>query len=169
LSRQSAISDAISEKRDKGLGVKYMAKAVEPPRRNIKPLTEKIDASKPGKPPGGSKTEREGVPADVQDKTFHWDVIADGNCFLRHAEVSIFSDGRCIFYGESSTTNAGDDWLIRGLAFIDVNGTELWRMPQFDGPVMVLADFDYIIYRNDLAIPPYIFPYVTSVTMYHHC
>lgn len=55
--------------------------------------------------------------------------------------------------------------LSKGLAFIDANGTEMWRMPQFDGPVMTLADTDYVIDREDLAIPQYIFPYVTSVNI----
>jgi hypothetical protein len=41
----------------------------------------------------------------------------------------------------------------------------MWRMPQFDGPVMTLADTDYVIDREDLAIPQYIFPYVTSVNI----
>jgi hypothetical protein len=60
--------------------------AEKPPRRNIKPLTEKIHASEPGKPAAGGKTahKREGMPADVQFKIFHWGVIADGDCFLRN-------------------------------------------------------------------------------------
>jgi hypothetical protein len=148
-----------------------MTAAEKPPQRNIKPLTEKIDASEPGKPAAGSKTahKREGMHADVQSKTFHWGVITDHHCFLRDAEVTIWSDGRCHFWGRSSTTDAGDVWLIKGLAFLDANGTEMWRMPQFDGDVMTLASFDYFIDRVDLAIPQYIFPFVTSVNMYHHC
>ena len=148
-----------------------MTTAEKPPRRNIKPLTEKVRASEPGKPAAGSKTahKREGMDADVQMKTWHWGEIDEGDCFLRDAEVSIFSDGRCHFWGESSTNDAGDVWLIKGLAFIDANGIELWRMPQFEGPVMTLADMNYIIHREDLAIPQYIFPYVTSVNMNYSC
>ena len=147
-----------------------MTAAEKPPRRNIKPLTEKIDASEPGKPAAGSKIQkREGGPADVQDKTFHWDVLADGRCFLREAEVRIFSDGRCHFWGKSSTTDAGDVWLIKSLGFHDANGIVLWSMPQFDGPFMTLADVDYIIYRDDLAYPAVYFPYITGVFMTHFC
>jgi hypothetical protein len=152
---------------------------VEPPRRNIKPLTEKVHVSKPGEPPAGSKTARMaqdragqlGIPADTyQSKTWHYPAeIADGDCFMRNAQVTISNNGNCYFYGVTSTRHAGDVWLVKGLAFIDVNGLELWRMPQFDGPVMTQDNTDYIFSREDLAFPAYIFQYTTNIIMYHHC
>jgi Family of unknown function (DUF6294) len=148
------------------LGSRYMTTAVQPPRRNIKPLTEKINSSKPGSPPAGSKApQRDGLPG----KIFHWDVIADGDCFLREGQVTVYDDGGCYFFGVTSTRDAGDVWLVKGLGFHDANGIELWRMPQFDGPLMAQDNTDYIFAREDLAYPAVYFPYITGVNMYHHC
>ena len=142
----------------------------KPARHRFKPFTEMVQASEPEQPGRPSKTaQREGMHAAAQFKTFHWGVIAHGDCFMRNAEITIWDDGRCHFFADTSTTDAGDVWLVKGLDFKDANGTTLWTMPQFDGPVMTLANFDYILDREDLAIPPYIFPWVTGVDMHHHC
>jgi len=148
-----------------------MATAEKPPRRNIKPLNEKIHASEPGEPPGGSKiTNVRRIPADTfQSKIFYWGVIADGDCFMRNAHVLISNNGNCYFYGETSTTDAGDVWRILSLDFHDANGISLWPMPEFDGPVMTQDNTDYIFSREDLAYPAVYFPFITGVRMRHSC
>lgn len=103
----------------------------------------------------------------------HWDVLQSGDCFCRHVNLTLYSDGLADFDAYTSTTDSGDVWLFKGIALLGTNGDELFRIPQFDGPRMELTAYDYFVVRrrqtNPLVFPQQLFSIIGSVQMFFHC
>ena len=119
--------------------------------------------------------------ADLTDRTlfdlqwvyFSWDVLQSGDCFCRHTELRLYSDGLADFSAYTSTTDSGDVWLFKGIALLNSNGEELFRIGQFDGPRMELTSYDYFVIRtrskNPLIFPPQLYPIISGARIYYHC
>ena len=97
-----------------------------------------------------------------------WNTINHGDCKMTNAVLWLSSDGTGRFAAYTITTDDGDVWLVQGLALLDNNGVELYRIPQFDGPRMSWADSYYPVDQNVL-FPAYLFTSIRSIRMYHHC
>jgi|SRR5580704_5431360 hypothetical protein len=110
---------------------------------------------------------------DLQWIQFNWDVLQSGDCFCRQTNIRLYSDGLADFSAFTSTTSSGDVWLFRGIALLGVNGDELYRIGQFDGPRMELTAHDYFVFRdrqtNPLIYPQQLFPIIHSGHIYYHC
>ena len=104
---------------------------------------------------------------------FFWDVLQSGDCFCRRTNLRLYSDGLGDFSAFTSTTDSGDVWLFKGLALLNSNGQELFRIGQFNGPRMDLTAHDYFVSRarfsNPLVFPQQVFPLIDSVRMFFHC
>jgi hypothetical protein len=137
----------------------------------------------PGKfmPQAQEDTSAQFAPADRVNRTLHdlqwieftWDVLHSGDCFCRQTNIRLYSDGLADFSAFTSTTDSGDVWLFKGIALLGVNGDELYRIGQFDGPRMELTAHDYFVVRdrqtNPLIYPQQLFPIIHSAQMYYHC
>ena len=136
-------------------------------RPHLKPLEQKVDKS--GRI---HKLEQGIVPAlDVQGLVTHywtWGDITHGDCVCNSATLWLSSDGTGRFYAYTKTDDSGDVWLFQGLALLDNNGVELYRIPQFDSPTMEWEDSWYTTDVHVL-FPAYLFSSIVSITMYHHC
>lgn len=110
---------------------------------------------------------------DLRWKSWTWGRIEIGDCVCRDAELTLYSDGLAYFSAYTSTSDSGDVWLFKGLALLDSNGFELYRIPQFNGPRMEVEGFQYFIIRardsKPLIFPQQIWGLVHGVTMYYHC
>jgi Family of unknown function (DUF6294) len=110
---------------------------------------------------------------ELATKNFTWGVLSKGDCFCRHAALTLYSDGLGHFTAWTSTTSSGDVWLFKGLALLGFHGDELYRIGQFNGPRMELTNYDYFVIRarqtNPLVFPQQLFPIVHSVRMHYHC
>lgn len=116
---------------------------------------------------GDLRAERVG--GDYQTTTITFPRIDDGDCTLFPSTFYLYSDGEAEFVGVVATDSSGDVWLVRGMALLDRNGVELYRIPQFNGPSMQVTDYNYHFNKYPLYYPSYLFPYVTNAQMYHHC
>ena len=148
-------------------GEGYVAKADDGYRTRRGPIVEELAHSDGGQP---TIQNEKRVLLDVHGAiTFRWPTLRRNDCTMTEAEFTIFPDGRAVWWSYVTTSDADDVWLIRALAFIDVHGVELWRMPQFNGPNMVIDNYDYIFHNPNLAYPAYIFPHVRTINMTYHC
>ena len=116
--------------------------------------------------------EKGAVPAldlhDITTNWWSWNTISDGDCKMTNAVLWLSSDGTGRFAAYTITNDDGDVWLVKGLALLDNNGVELYKIPQFDGPTMSWENSYYPVDHN-VTFPAYLFPYIKSITMYHHC
>ena len=114
-------------------------------------------------------------PAPLQWIDFFWDVLQSGDCFCRHTNLRLYSDGLADFDAATSTTDSGDVWLFKGIALLGPSPDphELFRIPQFNGPRMELTAHDYWVFRrrqtNPLIFPGQLFPIIHSAQIYFHC
>jgi len=118
---------------------------------------------------GLSDPRAERTAADYQTTTITFRRIDDGDCTLFPSTFWLYSDGEAEFRGAVATDSSGDVWLVRGMALLDRNGVELYRIPQFNGPRMDVTDYNYPFHVYPLYYPSYLFPHVTNAQMYHHC
>ncbi|MFD5417415.1 DUF6294 family protein [Streptomyces sp. NPDC127069] len=111
--------------------------------------------------------------AALGSKVFTWGRLTAGDCTLKFANMTLWSDGLADFNANVTTSSHNDVWIVKGLALIGSEGHELSRIPKFDGPNMVVSNFDYYISRfrqlNPLSYPTQLFPLITGVTMFYHC
>jgi hypothetical protein len=109
----------------------------------------------------------------LQSKTWTWGVLSKGDCFCRHAALTLYEDGLGHFSAWTSTTSSGDVWLFKNIRLLGVHGDELYRIGQFNGPRMELTNRDYFVIRarqtNPLIFPQQLFPLIHSVTLRSHC
>lgn len=112
-----------------------------------------------------------GVDADVELEHFiiGFGRIDDGACTLFPSSFWVYSNGTAALQGYVATDDSGDVWLVRGMALLDRNGVELYRIPQFNGPQMDMPDHNYVFNAYPLYYPDYLYRYITNARMYHHC
>jgi len=107
------------------------------------------------------------VPED-QSTTWTWNSISAGACTMNNATITLHSTGAANFSGEMTSPNYGDVWIVQGIALIDANGLELFRIAQFDGtPNYMPGSVDYL--AATVFFPAYMYSYVSSLVMYPHC
>jgi hypothetical protein len=119
----------------------------------------------------GELSDPRGVHADGEPEhfTIGFPRIDDGDCTLFPSTFWVYSNGTAALQGYVATDDSGDVWLVRGMALLDRNGVELYRIPQFNGPEMDMPDHNYAFNAYPLYYPAYLYPYVTNARMYHHC
>lgn len=134
-------------------------------------------------PPGGSPAEHpaaerpvaehpaaEHPSGEVASISFSFGRIDESACTLYPSTLTLYSNGAAEFHATGvASDNSGDVWLIRGMALLDRNGVELYRIPQFNSPQLDLEDHNYPWDVTGLYFPPYLYPYITKARMYHHC
>ncbi|MFB7663988.1 DUF6294 family protein [Kitasatospora sp. NPDC056138] len=111
--------------------------------------------------------------AELGRRDFSWGRLTSGDCTLKFARMILWSDGLADFDAIVTISSHNDVWIIRALALLGADGNDLFRIPKFDGPDMVISNSDYYISRfrqlNPLSYPVQLFPLVQSVTMFYHC
>jgi hypothetical protein len=136
-------------------------------------MTDSYEADvEPGAEALSASPDRMDRPAAPLQWVDFWDVLSSGDCFCRHTNLRLYSDGLGDFQAFTSTTDSGDVWLFKGLALLNSSGPELFRIGKFNGPRMDLTAHDYFVSRarfsDPLVFPQQLFPLIASVTMYCH-
>ncbi|MCW2900175.1 MAG: hypothetical protein JWO67_2440 [Streptosporangiaceae bacterium] len=106
---------------------------------------------------------------DAESVTIRFGRIDDGDCTFHWSILWLYSDGQAALQGYVATDSSGDVWIVRGMALLDRNGVELYRIPQFNGPQMDMPDHNYAFNAYPLYYPSYLYPHIVNARMYHHC
>ncbi|RYE39914.1 MAG: hypothetical protein EOP24_42755 [Hyphomicrobiales bacterium] len=118
-------------------------------------------------------TTEEMAAARLQSKSVTWGRLDSGDCTLRNARLTLYSDGLADFTASVSTDDSGDVWLFRALRLLNARGEELGRIGQFNGPRMGTEHFDYFVSRtrpvNPLVYSGQLFAVIARVSMVYHC
>ena len=101
------------------------------------------------------------MPPGVRSKYFTWGRIDRGSCTLFYAKLELYSDGLADWGSAVATDSSGDVWLVQGIRLMNELRTELFVIPQFNGPRMDVEDMNYYFNRyrdiDPLYFPPQLF------------